>query len=160
MKNLNKNEVYSLDGITHEQAVELLEWLKENDVDWGDSYLSCIKSSNYLIFLDTWCYGSKKDVKPTTHISTLFTTELCDLIKQRDELNKKIEEYGKPKVGDVCKFWDGSTEESDGYVVSKLTNIHLGEDIRSPYKANINGTWFKNAKKLTEQEVIELLFKK
>lgn len=70
----------------------------------------------------------------------------------------RIKPDDKPQVGDVCKFWNGSTEDSDGFIISIIQTIHHGDDIRSPYKAKCGGMWFRCVKKLTQQEVIDLLF--
>lgn len=63
----------------------------------------------------------------------------------------------QPKIGDVCKFWDD--DESD-FVIGKINSIddeanfkYLTADIISkPH-------FFKNATPLTQQQVIDLLFK-
>lgn len=63
----------------------------------------------------------------------------------------RIKPEEKPKVGDVVKAWDN---ESDAYTVGKVIEIggigyFLQDDL-----------WWDNAKTLTQQEAIDLLFRK
>lgn len=96
MKDLNRDEVYDLRGITHEQAVELLEWLKENDRDWNDNYISGIKKYKTIYFdddINEWLPDApREDI--TSHISTLFEKsleeQLKDAEKKVDELKQQI----------------------------------------------------------------------
>lgn len=153
MKDLDKNEVYDLRGITHEQAVELLKWLKVNDVDWEDCHLSLLTSQRYLRWEVEWNCGSADSVSSSTHISFLFEIELESLIRQRDELNKRIEEYGNPKVGDVCKV---VVSGGHSIFITKVESI----EYRDGAVDYVNEWGVESCVKITEQEVIELLFKK
>ena len=65
----------------------------------------------------------------------------------------RIKPEEKPKAGDVCKFWD--TCENDSFI-AKLHSISEGE---FPYTVYPGYSDFMNAKPLTQQEVIDLLFK-
>lgn len=153
MKDLDKTQVYSLDGITHNQAVELLEWLKVIDRDWDDVHLENIRKEHaiYHVGGDEWCCDYSKTYKTTTHISTLFPTKLEDLIKQRDELNKQIEEYGETlKIGDVCKFWNDGDGE---FTISSLDSVDVSD---YPYRDKY-GTWHQYADILTQQEVFDFV---
>lgn len=60
----------------------------------------------------------------------------------------------EPKVGDVVKAWDN--DESD-FLIGYLNRIDSGTNF-FPFVVSNNG--FKNAKPLTKQEAIELLFGK
>lgn len=158
MKDLDKTQVYDLRGITEEQAKELLEWLRYYDWEWGEF--------DYRWFMEDGCLEYSypewftNENKPTTHISTLFEQSYEE---QLQEAKKKLEHYKKevermenerdPKIGDVCKFWD-SIESN--FVIGILTDTGRSS---LPYQVGDFG-WCKNAKKLTEQEVINLLFKK
>ena len=158
MKDLDKTQVYDLRGITEEQAKELVEWIKANgegwehfNYDWVFEYISLGHSDS------EWVYG---DSEPTTHISTLFEKsykeQLKEAKKQLEHYKKEVERLEseiKPKVGGVFKFWD-SIESN--FVIGTLTGI-IGGDFT--YLVGRTAR-FKNAKKLTEKEVIDLLFKK
>lgn len=104
MKDLNRVEVYSLDGITHEQAEELLQWLIENDTEWESNHLEYLVNHKSIYF-DTgwneWLLGSVEYYNPTTHISTLFEKsyeeQLIEAVRRVEELKRKINE---PKVGE------------------------------------------------------------
>lgn len=161
MKNLDKTQVYDLRGITEEQAKELHDWLVENDIGWVTDYYSFYwsiqkyKSLEYIY--PEWMLG---DREPTTHISTLFEKpyeqQLQEAKKQLDHYKKEVERLeneSKPKINDVCKFW--YDVESD-FFIGILTGT---DDSNFPYQLGAGG-WFKHAKKVTEQEVIDLLFKK
>lgn len=162
MKDLDKTQVYDLRGITEEQAKELYDWLRDYDSGWTADY--------YIFYWDIRKYISIKytditrwflsDRKPTTHISTLFEStyeqQLQESKSQLERYKKEVERLeneSKPKVGDVCKFWNYF--ESD-FVIGTLTGIADGD---FPYLVGESG-WFKHAKKLTEKEVIDLLFNK
>jgi len=69
---------------------------------------------------------------------------------QKSEYRIKPEE--KPKVGDVCKFWDNN---EDDFFIAKLHSISDGE---FPYTVYQGYSDFMNAKTLIQQEAIELLF--
>jgi len=66
----------------------------------------------------------------------------------------RIKPEEKPKVGDVCKFWDN---KEDDFFIAKLHSISDGE---FPYTVYQGYSDFMNAKKLTQQEAIKLLFGK
>lgn len=104
MKDLNKNELYDLRGITQEQAEELLKWLMINDKEWHIDFISDFgKFDNFVYYqskdITTWMFSD--DDTPTTHISTLFEQsyeeQLIEAVKRVEELKRKINE---PKVGD------------------------------------------------------------
>ena len=157
MKELDKTQVYDLRGITEEQARGLLKWLKANDEGWercAHYRLMEYRSLEYRDF--EWDVVNET---PTTHISTLFEQsyeqQLQEAKKKLDHYKKEVERLeneSKPKVGDVCKFWDF---DEGVFIISEL--VQISED-SSPYLSC--GDSYRNAKKLTEQEVIDLLFKK
>lgn len=158
MKDLDKTQVYDLIGITEEQAKELIEWLKDNDKGWDEfGYRRVIEGFPLEYFDNEWSLSGSKT---TTHISTLFEKSYE---QQLQEAKKRLEHYkreierleneSKPKVGDVCKFW--YDVESD-FFIGILTGT---DDSNYPYQVGVGG-WFKHAKKLTEKEVIDLLFNK
>ena len=60
----------------------------------------------------------------------------------------------EPKAGDVVKAWDN--DESD-FLIGYLNRIESGTNF-FPFVVSNNG--FKNAKTITKQEAIELLFGK
>lgn len=158
MKDLDKTQVYDLRGITEEQAKELYEWLRSYDRDWfywGHEKL--IGGGSLEYFYPEWLLS---DSQPTTHISTLFEKSYEE---QLQEAKKKLEHYkkeverleneSKPKVGDVVKAWQSN--END-FVIGILKSVD--ESVFPHYVGD--SVWFKHARKLTEQEVIELLFNK
>lgn len=67
----------------------------------------------------------------------------------------RIKPIEEPKVGDVCKFWD---DYEDEYMVGIVAEID--DNINDYYKYSGHGGWYKNAKVLTQEEVIKLLFNK
>ena len=71
-------------------------------------------------------------------------------ISTKGEGNYKPEE--KPKVGDVCKFWDNN---EDDFFIAKLHSISDGE---FPYTAYKGCSDFMNARVITPQQVQEMLF--
>lgn len=158
MKDLDKTQVYDLRGITEEQARELHEWLKANDKVW--IYMDCrwLKDKYSLINLcNKWRLSENK---PTTHISTLFEKsyeqQLQEAKKQLEHYKKEVERLengNSPKTNDVVKAWNNV---GDDFVIGILTNMRGGY---YPYEVG-RADWFKNAKKLTDKEVIDLLFKK
>src|SRR5699024_4289839 len=98
--------------------------------------------------------------KPTANISTLFEKpyeeQLQEAKKQLEHYKREVERLeneSKPKVGDVAKAWNCNEKY---FVVGVITFI---DNTGFPYLVG-DSVWFKNAKKLTEQEVINLLFKK
>lgn len=158
MKDLNPKEIYDLRGITEEQAKEVYEWLLKNEPRWHPSgHSSMFNNSTIHYNLGRWYFSSRTDT--TTHISTLFEEksleqELQEAETKVAELKKQIEERDKPKKGDVCKFYDS---EEENYVISKLMEIDNTHHLS--YISNRGFRWCK-AKKLTQQEVIDLLFGK
>lgn len=66
---------------------------------------------------------------------------------------KWVERNDKPQIGDVCKFWD---EDEDDFIIGFLERIDF--NYLFPYKTRV--CCYMYAKKVTEQEVIDLLFKK
>lgn len=156
MKDLNPKEVYDLRGITEEQAVLIKEKLRESNVVWhkSDRCIDYLMTSEYLINNNgNWFHGSA-DNYPTTHISTLFEKSLEKELEEAEtkvaELKKQIEERDKPKVGDVVKAWDGSERYGIG--------VYDGHDSYHRLKGSVYG--WNNVRKLTEKEVIDLLFNK
>ena len=78
---------------------------------------------------------------------------------ERNEYRVRPEE--KPKVGDVVKAWFDNNER---YVIGRIVSINLG--FKYKYGVNIPGLvgvgdtlYYKNARTITKEEVIELLFK-
>lgn len=59
----------------------------------------------------------------------------------------------KPKIGDVCKFWD---EDEADFIIGKLVAL----DSRSVYGFETSTGCFENAVKVSRSKVIELLFGK
>ena len=164
MKDLDKTQVYDLRGITEEQARELLDWLVEYDSGWEtnhDFFYSAIQECTSIEHTEMTTRWHISNSNPMTHISTLFEQsyeeKLQEAIEKLEHYKKEVERLeneSKTKVGDVCKFW--YDVESD-FFIGILTGI-VGVSV-FPYQAG-GGEWFKNAKKVTEQEVIDLLFKK
>lgn len=167
MRDLDRTQVYDLRGITEEQARELLDWLVENDSGWStlasfDDYYgfyTAIQDYPSIKYTERSCWHVSVS-EHTIHISTLFEPTYE---QQLQEAKNKLEHYKKeverlenenrPKVGDVGKFWNYF--EGD-FVIGILTDISEGDSL-----CECSGiTWFKHAKKVTEQEVIDLLFKK
>ena len=158
MKELDKTQVYDLRGITEEQARGLLKWLKANDEGWercAHYRLMEYRSLEYRDF--EWDVVNET---PTTHISTLFEQsyeqQLQEAIEKLEHYKKEVERLEnelKPKVGDVVKAWQSN--END-FVIGILKSV---DESVHPHYVGDSG-WFKNAKKVTEQEVIDLLFKK
>ena len=167
IKDLDRNQIYDLRGITHEQAEELLKWLIKKETRWVNNGILDITQCKYLVFyINRWCLSNEKE--PTTHISTLFEPsyeeQLIEAVKRVEILKEKVKQLKEPKVGDVCKFWD---DDEDGFVISKISEIRNDSDVISrvfPYgvykTGNYHIQYYKNAKKLNQQEVIELLFNK
>lgn len=158
MRDLDKTQVYDLRGITKKQVKELLEWLKDNDKGWDEYIHYWITKHRSLEYVYTeWKFSGKE---PTTHISTLFEPtyeqQLQEAKNQLEYYKKEVERLeneSNPKVGDVCKFW--YDVESD-FFIGILTGT---DDSNFPYQVGVGG-WFKHAKKVTEQEVVDLLFNK
>lgn len=162
MKDLNKNEVYDLRGITEEQAVLIKEKLRESNVVWhnSDRCIDYLMTSEYLINNNgNWFHGSA-DNYPTTHISTLFEKSLEKELEEAEtkvaELKKQIEERDKPKVGDVCKFYDSNENE---FIIDVYCEYNSEESTYKHKAKNLDNHW-SNIKKLTQQEVIDFLFNK
>ena len=166
MKDLDRTQVYDLRDITEEQAIELLDWLVEYDSGWTtpaslDGYYGFyVAIREYPSFKytgrDCWHVSVSKH---TTHISTLFEKsyeqQLQEAKKKLEHYKKEVERLGnesKPKVGDVVKAWNNNSSAKP--IIGKLEDLHLNTHY------GIGGHWYENAKKLTEQEVIDLLFKK
>lgn len=158
MKDLDKTQVYDLIGITEEQAKELYAWLLVNEEGWDDwGYENLIGDDGLEYFHTEWGISSSK---PTTHISALFEPtyeeQLQEAKKKLDHYKKEVERLeneSKPKINDVCKFWNYF--ESD-FVIGILTDT---DESSCPYQAG-GYAWYEHAKKVTEQEVIDLLFNK
>ena len=158
MKDLDKTQVYDLRGITEEQAKELLDWLNGIERGWDEfGYMHLMEDLSLEYLYPEWVLGARE---PTTHISTLFEQsyeqQLQEAKKQLDHYKKEVERLeneSKPKVGDVAKAWNCNEKY---FVVGVITFI---DNTGFPY-CICNREWFCNVKKLTEQEVIDLLFKK
>ena len=167
MKDLDRTQVYDLRGITEKQARELLDWLVEYDSGWAtpeslydyDGFYESIQEYTSIKYTGRadWYAGVWK---PTTHISTLFEQsyeeKLQEAIEKLEHYKKEVERLeneSKPKLGDVVKAWQSN--END-FVIGILKSV---DESVHPHYVGDSG-WFKNAKKLTEQEVIDLLFKK
>lgn len=76
-----------------------------------------------------------------------------------DYAEYRIKPEEKPKVGDVCKFWD---EDENIFIIGELNKIHyslLDNEFSYPYFTG-NDYEYKHAKTITKQEVIDLLFNK
>lgn len=68
-------------------------------------------------------------------------------------LEKSVDKPDEPKAGSVCKFWDN---DEDSFVVATLSRINpLGDSY--PYEV-LSTDSYRNAKSLTKQEAIKLLF--
>lgn len=70
-----------------------------------------------------------------------------------DYLEYRIKPEEEPQPGDVCKFWD---DYEVGYYIDVLER-NDGSNV--PYQDR-RGNYYKNAKKITKEEAIELLFGK
>lgn len=66
-------------------------------------------------------------------------------------LQSLIEEENKPKVGDVCKFWNDS---KNSFIIGVLQTIHPG--CKHKYET-IYDCQFPNCEKITDQELINKL---
>ena len=163
MKDLDKTQVYNLRGITEEQARELLDWLVEYDSGWEtnhDFFYSAIQECTSIEHTEMTTRWHISNSNPMTHISTLFEQsyeeKLQEAIEKLEHYKKEVERLeneSKPKLGDVVKAWQSN--END-FVIGILKSV---DESVHPHYVGDSG-WFKNAKKLTEQEVIDLLFKK
>src|SRR5699024_6323639 len=142
MKNLDKTQVYDLRGITEEQAKELYELLCCYNEGWSNGNYRWIRESFSLEFARPfWTLSSSK---PTTHISTLFEPTYEE---QLQEAKKKLEHYkkeverledeSKPKINDVCKFWN---DVEGDFFIGILTGA---DDSHFPYQVGAGG-WFKH----------------
>ena len=163
MKDLDKTQVYDLRGITEEQARELYELLIVHDEGWSDENYKWIRESFSLEYIHP--FWALSDRKPTTHISILFEQsyeqQLQEAKKQLEHYKREIERLEnerRPTVNSICKLWND--DESDFIIgtVVKIRNLLL-DGTRLIFLSS-SGYGFKHAKKLTEQEVIDLLFKK
>lgn len=97
-----------------------------------------------------------KNVKYLHEINELWTSsEYFDIqLFANGKWAEVIENDDKPNVGDVCKFWD----DDDEFIIDTLLSIEEIDKYNLLYKSS-NCKWcFRNAKKLTQQEVIDLLF--
>lgn len=95
-------------------------------------------------------------VKEQTKAMTAINERLKKVEASRQVAEKPEE---KPKVGDVCKFWD---DDENTFIIGKLKEIHascLSDEFSYPYVTG-NYSEYKNAKTLTPQQVQELLFGK
>lgn len=177
MKDLDETQVYDLRGISLEQSKELYRWLRVNDEGWdcyGSDIIfheSCLRNETLGYVSDVeWVFASH-NVPPTQHIiqrfSSISTTSNKELFYENDleYARERLEHYQrevdrleqdhKPKANDVCKFWDDSESK---YVIGILKRIDE-QDTNYPYQSH-SGLYYTNSKKLTEQEVINLLFNK
>lgn len=68
----------------------------------------------------------------------------------------RVKPENKPEKGDVCKFWD---DDESIFAVGVLKNVDE-DDLSSWYYKTNKGDWFKNAKVLTPEEALELLYGK
>ena len=66
------------------------------------------------------------------------------------KLEYRIKPEEKPKVGDVVRAWNNNSYAKP--VIGKLEHLHLNTHY------GMGGHWYDNAKTLTQQEAIELLF--
>lgn len=84
MKDLDRNQTYSVKGLTTEEARQLLDWLIENDRGWVFPLEDFKKYCDYLrtlvwntvwntvVLQDQWSFSPQ--TSPTVHIRTLMTS--------------------------------------------------------------------------------------
>jgi len=77
-------------------------------------------------------------------------TQLENVKKEVERIEKLIQEENKPKVGDWCKFWDNG---KSNVCIGKLRLILK----TAGYKYQTSNSTFKNCKKITNPELIKLL---
>ena len=114
MKDLNKNAVYDLGGITEEQVKEVYKWLLKNEPQWCDNGVIEFKNKQGICYSNSRFIFTIPNSSQSIHISKLFEKSLEQELKEAEikvaELKKQIEERDTPKIGDVCKFWDDYEE--------------------------------------------------
>lgn len=77
---------------------------------------------------------------------------LANLEKEIKEVKASIEEENKPKIGDICKFWD---DDKSIFIVGKLESVKETE----LYPYCIHGVGFnigfKNCEKITDENFLK-----
>lgn len=76
---------------------------------------------------------------------------LANLEKEIKEVKALIEEENKPKIGDICKFWD---DDKSIFIVGKLEDV---TDIEIFTYCAHDGIGFKNCIKITDPTLLESL---
>lgn len=72
---------------------------------------------------------------------------LANLENELKEVKALIEEENKPKIGDICKFWD---DDKSRFIVGKLEVVETGS-----YPYYVHGTIFKNCEKITNENLLK-----
>ena len=141
MKELNKNEIYSLEGLNEEQLREVFEYC-------GSSFFEYFKDSDYIRFRDVnWSYGSfesnafgisKKDI--TAKAIDLFDVEsdfktITDSIASL--LEYKNEKYGNAAL-EPLKIFTNKTQVGQR-IDDKLARIKNSDELRKNDVADLIG---------------------
>lgn len=118
------------------------------------STIEDLMSSKYLVYIDQMWRHSTSRYIPNSSILDLFQEEqtLESLIRQRDELNRRIEEWNKLEIGDVVLMKSGG-------IIGVVQKINYTTTPRVTFGKNVITT-ISDCQKLTKQEVIDLLFTK
>lgn len=78
-----------------------------------------------------------------------------DLIDLKKHNEGGVVLFEKPRPGDICKFWD---DDENFFIISKLSH-YTGDTYGYVVQIDMDFLHYKNAKVVSEEEVIELLFK-
>lgn len=98
IKDLDRNQIYDLRGITYEQQLELSKWMAENTPWPNDMCLKWIKETTVLSYGPVnWIRGTCGHERCTAHISALFEEQsyeeqLIEALERVKTLKAKIKE--------------------------------------------------------------------
>lgn len=73
---------------------------------------------------------------------------LTNLEKEIEEVKALIEEENKPKIGDICKFWD---DDKSMFIVGKFERVAEIENYRY---CVFDGIAFENCEKITDENFL------
>lgn len=139
-------EIAIKQGFEWEHGDEKIRHLDEKSFQFG------YKGKKIITYYFRKNHYQDEYITKKAHFNDLFKAETLQekeqrLLKELEEVRKKIEEQNKPKVGDWCKFWDDDTDE---FLIGKFKNKFLGVYTSS-------GRTFLNCEKITNPQLIELL---